>query len=255
MNLDIRGRVLDRRASKDRQHIDKYPLGAVLAAEPIPPFEKLLDVPRQYRADYDQGHEGACVGFSQSWMMSILNRKLYDAHWLYQQAQLVDEWPSTPPEEGTSLRAAFDILRTKGHRRVYAGVSRPVEEQQGIAANRWATTIDEIRAAIHGGIPVNFGINWYQQFSNPFQEFRLDDYGKPITEFGIIRYDWYIGRGYWGRIAGGHAITCIGVSDKRQAFALCNTWGDSYPFLVWLPYAATTRLLSEDGEAGVVVDR
>lgn len=102
--------------------------------------------PRSWWHYYDQGREGACVGFGASRMMSLLNRHRYDARWLYQQAQLVDEWPDTPPEEGTSVRAGLDILRRVGHRRV-RGFLRPVAEPNptdGIAANRWATSMDDV---------------------------------------------------------------------------------------------------------------
>jgi hypothetical protein len=87
---------------------------------------------------YDQGSEGACVGFGASRMMTLLNRKRYDARWLYQQAQRIDEWADTPPEEGTSVRAALDVLRARGHRPMTNGSSRPVALREGIAANRWA---------------------------------------------------------------------------------------------------------------------
>jgi hypothetical protein len=66
---------------------------------------------------YDQGREGACVGFGCSRMMSLLNRKRYDARWLWDRAKEVDEWPDTNPgdDNGTSVRAALDVLRTRGH--------------------------------------------------------------------------------------------------------------------------------------------
>ncbi len=63
---------------------------------------KVLDLPYQYRKYYDQGEQGACVGFGYSWMMSILNRRRYDPFWLYNEAQLIDPWDDTPPESGTS---------------------------------------------------------------------------------------------------------------------------------------------------------
>lgn len=250
-------RKFDRRVPTDWKHVEKYPLRAALKIGPsgIIALEKVLDAPRQYRDDYDQGWIGACVGFSQSWMMSILNRKLYSAIWLYDQAQLIDEWADTPPEEGTSLRAGFDVLRTKGHRRVYAQHERPEALKEGILENRWATTVDEVRAAIASGIPVNLGIWWYDAFFSPEQRPRLDDNGKEITQFGVKRWDYWIGVNNWGSMAGGHAITCIGASDRRQAFALCNTWGETYPYIVWLPYVSFERLMKEDGEAGIVTDR
>ena len=42
---------------------------------------------------YNQGTEGACVGFGISRLASQLNRKLYDGFWLYHEAQKIDEWP------------------------------------------------------------------------------------------------------------------------------------------------------------------
>jgi hypothetical protein len=97
---------------------------------------------------YDQGQEGACVGFGESRMMSLLNRKRYDARWHYHVTQYRDEWSDTPPEEGTSVRAGLDTLRLEGHRVVRgAKVSEPTLAE-GIAANRWATNIDDWLVAL-----------------------------------------------------------------------------------------------------------
>lgn len=257
MSTTINGQVLDRRVPTTFDHVTKYPLRAAPPPAVTMLPEVLLNVPRQYRELYNQGQEGQCVGHSQSWMMSILNRKKYSAPWLYHEAQLIDEWDDTPPEEGTSLRAGFDVLRTKGHRQIWGQRTKEEAEHHGISANRWATSVTEIMQALAAGIPVNFGINWYRQFSSPRQLPRRDDVGAEIVEFGIARHDYWIGRDdvQWGPIDGGHAITCVGYSERRSAFALCNTWGFSYPFLVWLPYRATERLLAEDGEAGIVSDR
>lgn len=92
---------------------------------------------------YDQGSEGACVGFASSRAMSLLNRKRYDARWLYKQAQLIDDWDETPPEEGTSVRAAMDILRKVGHIPSNLRNPQPISTE-GIAENRWATTTEEV---------------------------------------------------------------------------------------------------------------
>jgi hypothetical protein len=252
----LNGQILDRRIPTDWKHVEKYPMRATpLAAPTAMPMDVLLNIPRQYRTIYDQGQEGACVGFSQSWMMSILNRMKYHAPWLYHEAQLMDEFTDTPPEAGTSLRAGFDVLRIKGHQRLWGSRIKTEDPIHGIVANRWAQGVDEIRVSLAAGVPVNLGINWYRQFSNPQQKERLDDLGRPIVEFGIQRYDWWIGIGTWGPIDGGHAITCIGYDDRRQAFALCNTWGLAYPFIVWIPYVSLRRLLAEEGEAGIVTDR
>jgi hypothetical protein len=223
----------------------------ISTSTPMPlSFEKMLNIPRQYRDEYDQGSEGACVGYSQSWMMSILNRLCYDAYRLYATAQGIDEWADTPPQGGTSLRAGFDVLRTIGHWRVRAGVTRAPMLIEGISQNRWAKTVNEVRQAIWDNVPVNLGINWYRQFSDPTD---VPRHGDKLTS---KRREYIIGAStHWGVIDGGHAITIVGSSDERAAFALCNTWGYKYPFIVWLPYSAFTRLMGEDGEAGIVTDR
>jgi hypothetical protein len=79
--------------------------------------------------------------------MSLMNRKRYDARWLYHEAQLVDEWDDTPPEEGTSVRAAMDILRTKGHVINRSRTNVP-DSREGILENRWARTVDEVIACL-----------------------------------------------------------------------------------------------------------
>jgi hypothetical protein len=94
---------------------------------------------------YDQGAEGACVGYSCSRAMTLLNRKRYDARWLYHEAQLIDEWPETPPEEGTSVRAGYSILKNQGHMRDGRTHPDPVE---GISAYRWARNADEVLDAL-----------------------------------------------------------------------------------------------------------
>lgn len=144
---------------------------------------------------YDQGREGACVGFGSSRMMSLLNRRRYDARWLWNQAKLVDEWPDTNPgdDNGTSVRAAMDVLRDRGH--VAWGQQNP-SAADGISANRWARTVDEVLGALR----------------------------SPADE-------------------------------KLGGVRLLNSWGSGYPHRVWLPLEVLQRLLDENGEATLVVDR
>jgi hypothetical protein len=108
---------------------------------------------------YDQGREGACVGFGCSRMMSLLNRKRYDARWLWDWAKSTDEWPETNPgdDEGTSVRAACDILRTRGHvawKDAYAGLDFKLRDQEapapseGIMVYRWARTVEEVHGVL-----------------------------------------------------------------------------------------------------------
>ncbi len=130
------------------------------------------------------------------------------------------------------------MLRTQGHRRVWRGVVRDPKLDQGIAANRWAVTTDEIRAAIYREIAVAIGINWYSNFDSPT----------------VIDGELWVGRSGLGSIRGGHCVCLYRMSDRRQAFRLMNSWGAAYP-PVWVPYTTMQRLLDESGEAAVVTDR
>ena len=225
---------LGRRAPSDWEHVRKYP---VMLNRTVGEVEKVLTLIKSYRRDYDQGVEGACVGFSSSWMMSLLNRRKYHASWLYREAQKIDEWPGED-YDGTSVRAAMDVLRLQGHRRVYDQKVREPDPKEGIDRNRWATTVDEVRGNIAAGTPVVLGVNWYSDFDEPERKWR----------------EYWIGEGDLGQVRGGHAICCYGASDRRQAVKLVNSWGMGYP-TVWLPYETLGRLINEDGEAALVADR
>ncbi len=112
---------------------------------------------------YDQLSEGKCVGEGASRGQSLTNRKRYDARWLWDRAKERDEWPETNPgdDNGTSVRAAMDVLRTEGHRVVRNGISMPPDRAEGILANRWATSVSEVLACLQspryekiGGVPL-----------------------------------------------------------------------------------------------------
>ena len=79
---------------------------------------------------YNQGAEGACVGFGISRLASQLNRKLYDGFWLYHEAQKIDEWPGED-YDGTSVRAGLDILRKRGHCAKDGGLTKPEHDRRG----------------------------------------------------------------------------------------------------------------------------
>lgn len=235
----INGHGLGRRTPNNFDHVSDARL-RLLQPATVAVVERFLDLPNpdKYRPFYDQKAEGSCVGFSSSWMLSILNRKRYDARKLYLEAQLTDEYNDTPPAEGTSVKAAMDVLVARGAWPWFAGLQRLLRLSEGIAAVRWATTADELRTAISVGTPFVLGINWYAAFDSP-----------------VYKNGWWIGQGAdLGAIRGGHAICGYGASDKRQAFRLVNTWGLDYP-PVWVPYPVVQRLINEEGEAAVVTDR
>ncbi len=110
---------------------------------------------------YDQGNEGACVGFGLSRAMSMMNVATYDGFWLYSEAQFVDEYDETPPEEGTSVDAGCQILSSLGHKRVVIkdgqSMTQFPDPVHGIKAYRWARSIDEIHAALKNPVADKLG--------------------------------------------------------------------------------------------------
>ena len=122
---------------------------------------------------YDQGTEGACVGFGWSRCMTILNAgNLYAARWLWDRAKELDQWPETNPGDnnGTSVRTAGDVLRGAGHvgwQKDYSDddsterASYSPQLDAGIDHFRWALSVDEVhevlgnaRADELGAVPV-----------------------------------------------------------------------------------------------------
>jgi hypothetical protein len=188
------------RDSKGRYWIGRRPLSTIrgghcVCLEPGDPVDGTLQDYTAWWPFYDQGREGACVGFGSSRMMSLLNRKRYDARWLWNRAKEVDEWPDTNPgdDNGTSVRAAMDVLRAQGHK---PSNGTDAKAGEGISANRWARTVAEVLGALQSP-----------------------------------------------------------ASERIGAVRVLNSWGKSFPHRVWLPLEVLQRLLDENGEATVVVDR
>jgi hypothetical protein len=194
---------LGRREPTDWKHVERYPLTAdTTPAKPVPvtlginwytnfdspqrdatgrywigrgslgsirgghcvcvPFDPAKD-PATWWSFYNQGQEGACVGFGSSRMMSLLNRFRYDARWLWNEAKKVDGFPDTNPGDnnGTTVRAAMDVLRTEGHVKQVSGRDLAVSLAQGISANRWATSAQDVLSVLQnptyaqlGAVPI-----------------------------------------------------------------------------------------------------
>jgi hypothetical protein len=91
--------------------------------------------------------------------MSILNKELYDARWLWDRAKASDEWPDTNPgdDNGTSVRAAANVLRKYGHvdwKNEHAGDDYTEREHytaefiDGIQRFRWARSVKDVHAVL-----------------------------------------------------------------------------------------------------------
>lgn len=213
--------------------------------------EHSIALPPRLKSGYNQNGFNACVGASLSMMMSILNTTsgdralLYNWKWLWDQAKSIDDWPETNPGDnnGTSVRAGFDVLRTVGHELRKRG-SQP-DLGAGVESNWWASSVDQIRGAIAKDVPVGMGTIWVDAMSKPEA---TPDGGYRMPEKIDIP-----------REPEGHAWIITGALDSKECFVMPNSWGPSWPargaLLCEVPYRLVESLLKEDGEAGIAVDR
>lgn len=110
---------------------------------------------------YNQGAQGACVGFGSSRMMTLLHGNEFDARWLWDEAKLADGDPNTNPgdDNGTMVHAAMDVLRLRGH--VPWGPAAQAADvdfanrdllnpdaSYELKTVRWATTVDQMRLVL-----------------------------------------------------------------------------------------------------------
>lgn len=128
--------------------------GHCIAAEPNHPDRHDTDAWWRF---YDQGAEGACVGFGWSRAMSLLNRRRYAARPFYWEVQRDDPWPggaydgADPFYEGTSTRHGGDVLRDKGHLPQRGQRVEDWSVADGLQATRWATSVEQIHKALGVG--------------------------------------------------------------------------------------------------------
>jgi hypothetical protein len=118
------------------------------------------------RVFYNQGEEGACVGFGHARAQSIMRGyKLFDAFWLYDEARRLEGNTG----EGSTCRSAVQVLETLGLREQNGNEvclrdtgDGPVNPKLGIKTARWATTADEVMAALArpNAQAVPFTNNW-----------------------------------------------------------------------------------------------
>jgi hypothetical protein len=100
---------------------------------------------------YNQGQEGACVGFGCSRAASLIHRHQYDAWWLYDQARILD---GDPEVEGSQVRSGLEVLRTQGHRTGSGRVNErsehdsQVDPANGIKVYRWAIDVEDVLHAL-----------------------------------------------------------------------------------------------------------
>lgn len=182
-------RTFDRRIEFDPRSRD-YPVRALVEDKPLRSYTWGVPV------RLDQGNEGACVGFA--WTHELAARpKVHGlvtndlARSVYHEAQLIDEWAETPPEEGTSVLAGAKRMKERGYLGEY----------------RWCFSLRDLQLTVGYLGPVVLGVWWWSQMMD------TDASG-------------YVSRK--GQRVGGHAILCNGYSVTKRRFKLTNSWGTGW---------------------------
>jgi hypothetical protein len=146
---------------------------------------------------WDQGWTSQCVAYAANrWLTShrVVNKVAMTHEGLYAECQRVDEWPGED-YDGTSVRAAFKVLKTRGFVQAYT----------------WASELEPVVRHILEVGPVVMGTDWTSDM------FDVDEKG----------YIWPS-----GSVVGGHAWVAIAVNRNRKnpdgsvgAVRLLNSWG------------------------------
>ncbi len=123
---------------------------------------------------YNQLEEPACVGFGNSRAITIHKgmeaggeAKLFDALWLYDEARCLEG--TYPSGEGSTVHSGAQVLLARGHRQQTGqgvctrdtGDAAPLP-LDGIGAIRWATSVEEVLAAL--GRPGAEAVPWEQSW-------------------------------------------------------------------------------------------
>lgn len=181
---------------------------------------------------YDQGTEGACVGYALGHELNARPAEVKNIpqKWLresvYWEAQKIDPWHggsypgAYPVYEGTSVLAGVKVLQKKGLFKEY----------------RWAFGINDLILGLGYNGPSVLGINWYSGMFN-------------TNERGFISPTGYL--------AGGHAILARSVNIKKEYITLRNSWGKEWGVNgdCYISFSDMDRLLKENGEAVFVRKR
>jgi len=181
---------------------------------------------------FDQGTEGACVGFALGHELAARPAEVkgldydYLLKEIYWSAQKNDPWDggsypgATPNYSGTS---------------VLAGVKR-VKELGFIEEYRWAFNTDDLLYGLGRNGPAVLGIPWYYDMYFP------DNTGYIKTT---------------GNAVGGHAILARAINVKKGIVTLRNTWGRGWgkDGDCYITFEDLDGLLKQRGEACFLLRR
>lgn len=106
-------------------------------------------------------------------------------------------------------------------------------ENKVIAYKRIPQVLNQMKACLAEGYPFIFGFTVFESFE-----------GEEVRHSGIVELP-----REGERSLGGHAVTCVGYDDEKQAFLIRNSWGKDWGLdgHCWMPYSyVTNNSLSSD---------
>jgi hypothetical protein len=126
----------------------------------------MTDLPGAWQ-HYNQGREGACVGFGVSRAATLFNKPtLFNGFSLYHAAQKRDPFPGEA-YSGTSVEAGLNTLRLDGAWTVRAGVTRGPNKAFGIRSFGWVKNGADVLKALGSTLDyVEFLNSWGMGYPN-----------------------------------------------------------------------------------------
>jgi len=189
---------------------------------PVVKLPKKVDYTKEMSPVRDQGEEGVCVGFAiatgmKEYQEFLDYEKLVELspRFIYTEAKKID---GAPGLEGTTIRAAMQVLKKKGVCQEKFWPYKPYQEdrpKEGAAVNAKKFCIktyvrilnlDELRLSLATKGPAVLGIQVFK--------------GMLKTNTGIVPLP---KKGE--RSLGGHAICAVGYDEEKELVKFKNSWG------------------------------
>src|SRR3989339_381118 len=193
----------------------------------------------------DQGDEGTCVGFATvagmkeyQELQDYKKLVLLSPRFLYSECKKID---GIPGAEGTTIRAAMQVLESKG-----------------VCQEKYWPYFPHQRNKAQEGAKTNakkFSIMTYARILN-LNELRLNLATKGPCVIGIEVFNGMMETGTTGIVPmpkknesslGGHAICPVGYDDKKQVIKFKNSWSEEWgqKGYGFLPYAYIERFMMD----------
>lgn len=169
-------------------------VGPLVSAELTPRTKTWRTYPRAW----DQGLTSECTCYAAKRLLNssplrtsidARTRLDLDTTSIYNHAQTIDEWPGSDYDGTSVLAAAKSVVNT--------GL---------ISGYRWCFGLDDVLRVVSWYGPVEIGVSWYNSM------FSTDASGQLIVNTA-------------SGLAGGHAVSIIGVNVSNETVIISNSWG------------------------------